>query len=61
MVTSSFYEHVGDELCSDWCSRLVFFVLSGVEKVGDDGGDSSRRGNLDQPIKYVNPLYKRES
>jgi hypothetical protein len=46
VVTSSFSEHVGDQLGSNRGSGLVFLILTSVGKMGKDSGDSTGRGNL---------------
>ena len=46
VVATGFSDHVRDKLGGDGRSRLVLLVLSGVEEVGDDGRDTSCRGNL---------------
>lgn len=46
VVTSSFSEHVGDQLGGDRGSGLVFLILTSVGEVGKDSGDSTGRGNL---------------
>ena len=46
VVTSSFSEHVGDQLGGNRGSGLVFLILTSVGEVGKDSGDSTGRGNL---------------
>lgn len=42
MVAAGGLEHVGHKLGCDRSAGLVFLVLSGVGKVGENGGDSAR-------------------
>jgi hypothetical protein len=41
VVTSSFSEHVGDQLGGNRGSGLVFLVLTSVGEMGKDSGDST--------------------
>jgi hypothetical protein len=41
VIAARFAQHVGNELGGDGRPGLVFLVLSGVEEVGDDGGDAA--------------------
>jgi hypothetical protein len=46
MVASSFPQHVCYKLRSDRSPALVLLVLSSVHEMGNDGGDSTSRGNF---------------
>ena len=46
MIATRFSEHVGNELGGDGRSRFVLLILTGIEEMGNDGGDTTCRGNL---------------
>ena len=46
MVTACRLQHIGHQFCRNRCAGPVFFVLAGVGKIGDDGGDAARGGGF---------------
>lgn len=46
VVAAGCLQHVGHQLCGDWSSTSLLFVLAGVREVGEDGGDASCRGGF---------------
>jgi hypothetical protein len=59
VIATRFSQHVRDQLGRDRGSRLVFFVLSGVKEVRDDGRDSP--GRRDLPWSAHEPYAKEKA
>ena len=52
MITPRCLEQIGNKLSSDGCSRVIFFILSGIWIIWYDCSDSSSRSSPTGSDKY---------